>query len=259
MGSQSKSDALTNIIPARDTVAGDAFRRSSTSNMSLTLSVIGMRSPFANVRILLSSKTVLRFSIQTASTGPSQRIHVLSLRARSLNFPHMAAKIPLIHSPDRRSVSPNISSARMAFGFILTRLCCIPKTLLRTSCNTFIMFDLPAPGGPTNMIPWRTNVVSYSWITFNLQLSWSINLYLSITVVSVSCTFSWPPPCGMVIAGNKSASNERNKGTSCATNFERFMSLRVRMTSNSSSASSSLRFVAPAVRNTDRILRRPKS
>ena len=65
------------MMPARETVAGEALTSVSTSNMSLTLSVMGMRSPLASVRSLLSSSTVLRSSIQMASTGPSARIHVL--------------------------------------------------------------------------------------------------------------------------------------------------------------------------------------
>jgi len=66
----------TYTIPHLDTVAGDALLRFSTSNTNLTFSVIAIRSPLANVRILLSSNTVLRFSIQIASTGPSQVIQV---------------------------------------------------------------------------------------------------------------------------------------------------------------------------------------
>ena len=50
------------MTPARETVAGEALRRSSTSICSVTLGrSIGMRSLFASVRILLSSMTVLRF------------------------------------------------------------------------------------------------------------------------------------------------------------------------------------------------------
>ena len=91
------------MMPARLTVAGLAFLKSSTSNMSLTLSVMGMRSPLASVRILLSSRTVFKFSIQTASTGPSHKIHVLSLRALSLNLPHGRedARNPLARQPVR--------------------------------------------------------------------------------------------------------------------------------------------------------------
>jgi hypothetical protein len=42
----------------------------------LTFSVIAILSPLAKVRILLSSSTVFKFSIQIASTGPSQVIQV---------------------------------------------------------------------------------------------------------------------------------------------------------------------------------------
>merc|ERR1719387_1606023 len=81
-GCHPKSVGLTKMIPARDTVAGEAFRRFSTSNTILQLSVIGIRSLFARVRILLSSRTVFRFSIQMASTGPSQTIQVVYFSER---------------------------------------------------------------------------------------------------------------------------------------------------------------------------------
>jgi len=71
-----RSVSETNTYPHLDTVAGEALLRSATSNTIFTLSVIEIRSPLANVRILLSSNTVFRFSIQIASTGPSQVIHV---------------------------------------------------------------------------------------------------------------------------------------------------------------------------------------
>ena len=37
-----------------------------------------MRSPFARVKVLLSSSTLFRFSIQMASTGPSNTIQIRS-------------------------------------------------------------------------------------------------------------------------------------------------------------------------------------
>jgi len=60
-----------NTIPFLDTVAGDALSMLCTSKMILQLGAIGIRSPLASVRVLLSSSTELRFSIQMASTGPS--------------------------------------------------------------------------------------------------------------------------------------------------------------------------------------------
>ena len=45
-----------------------------------------MRSPFAKVRVLLSSNTLLRFSIHMASTGPSRTIQICSPEARGKRF-----------------------------------------------------------------------------------------------------------------------------------------------------------------------------
>eukprot|EP00982_Pelagococcus_subviridis_P015901 31437-Pelagococcus_subviridis.AAC.1 len=65
----------TKMIPARETVAGDALFRFSGSNIAFIAPDICTRSPFASVRTLLSSSTVFKFSIQIASTGPSSTIH----------------------------------------------------------------------------------------------------------------------------------------------------------------------------------------
>ena len=59
---------------------------------------------------LLSSRTVLRFSIQMASTGPSRTIQVfwvLLLAARR----HSTAKMPSVQSPVAASMRPNICGA----------------------------------------------------------------------------------------------------------------------------------------------------
>ena len=61
-----------------DTVAGEALSMLWGSNTTLQFGAIGIRSPFASVRVLLSSNTLLRFSIQIASTGPSRTIHMCS-------------------------------------------------------------------------------------------------------------------------------------------------------------------------------------
>lgn len=52
-------------------MAGEALLRFSTSKTILQFSVMAIRSPLARVRILLSSRTVLRFSIQIASKSIS--------------------------------------------------------------------------------------------------------------------------------------------------------------------------------------------
>mmetsp|Transcript_21875 Transcript_21875/g.74195 ORF Transcript_21875/g.74195 Transcript_21875/m.74195 type:complete len:249 (-) Transcript_21875:138-884(-) len=248
------------MMPARDTVAGEALRRSSTSKRSLTLSAIGMRSPLASVRSLLSSRTVFRFSIQTASTGPSQTIHVTSRRARSLNLAQMAAKMPLSHSPDVRSVSPNISSGRIAFGFIRIRLCGTDVVDERASCKTWMIFDLPLPGGPTSMMPWRTSVVSCSCKSFKRQVAWSTAfLCAKLAVTAVSNDLSPAPPAGALMPGKRSSRSVRKRATSCATNLERFMDRSVLSSSFDSSSPGWSRFVWPAERRTLRMFRRPKS
>jgi len=59
------------VIPILDMVAGEALSTLSGSKQSLALGAMTIRSPFAKVSVLLSSKTEFKFSIQTASTGPS--------------------------------------------------------------------------------------------------------------------------------------------------------------------------------------------
>lgn len=66
-----RTDALINTIPTLLTVAGDALSTLSGSKTNLQFGAITIRSPLANVSVLLSSNTEFKFSIQTASTGPS--------------------------------------------------------------------------------------------------------------------------------------------------------------------------------------------
>jgi len=61
---------------------------------------MGIRSPLANVRILLSSNTVLRFSIQIVSTGPSQVSQILNLEDLELHFCQRVEKTPGIQSSE---------------------------------------------------------------------------------------------------------------------------------------------------------------
>lgn len=65
-------------IPLRDTVAGDALSMLWGSKMILHWGDMGILSPLAKVKVLLSSSTLLRFSIQMASTGPSNTIQIRS-------------------------------------------------------------------------------------------------------------------------------------------------------------------------------------
>jgi len=67
---------------------------------------MGILSPLASVRILLSSNTVLRFSIQIASTGPSQTIQVLYLLALLFDFYHKDENTPGVQSSDISDLTP---------------------------------------------------------------------------------------------------------------------------------------------------------
>mmetsp|Transcript_8303 Transcript_8303/g.37841 ORF Transcript_8303/g.37841 Transcript_8303/m.37841 type:complete len:220 (-) Transcript_8303:806-1465(-) len=154
MGFQPSSVSETKMIPARDTVAGDALLRFSGSNIAFMIPLICTRSPLARVRTLLSSSTVLRFSIQMASTGPSSTIQVLfffSFAARR----HSTAKTPSVQSPVAASRRPNICGAVIALGFIFQTTCLLP-TSVRAPASVSQMAVLPLPVGPTSMIPWRT-------------------------------------------------------------------------------------------------------
>ena len=58
MGFQSSTEELINTIPFLDTVAGEALSMLCGSKMILQFGAIGIRSPFAKVRVLLSSSTL---------------------------------------------------------------------------------------------------------------------------------------------------------------------------------------------------------
>jgi len=66
------------LLPFLETVAGEALSMLWGSKMILQFGAMGIRSPLASVRVLLSSRTELRFSIQIASTGPSNTSHMCS-------------------------------------------------------------------------------------------------------------------------------------------------------------------------------------
>jgi hypothetical protein len=82
-------------IPQRDTVAGEACERSSTSNIIVIQFVNLMIYPLVKHNFLLSSRTVFIFSIQTASTGPSNTTHFLYfISASYAHFLMMIAMTP---------------------------------------------------------------------------------------------------------------------------------------------------------------------
>mmetsp|Transcript_1821 Transcript_1821/g.6195 ORF Transcript_1821/g.6195 Transcript_1821/m.6195 type:complete len:250 (+) Transcript_1821:8275-9024(+) len=77
-GRQPSKLGWTYTMPHRDTVAGDATARSATSKIMFIKPCMAIISPEFRHSFLLSSSTVFMFSIQIASTGPSNTTHFLS-------------------------------------------------------------------------------------------------------------------------------------------------------------------------------------
>ena len=88
--------------------------------------------------------------------------------ARSV-FLHSVEKIPSVQSLVETSNRPNIWGAVMALGFILISLCGVPQSVI-AFIKTWIQLVLPAPLGPSTIIPWRTRWVSNNCKKF---VTWS--------------------------------------------------------------------------------------
>mmetsp|Transcript_13821 Transcript_13821/g.40581 ORF Transcript_13821/g.40581 Transcript_13821/m.40581 type:complete len:205 (+) Transcript_13821:6572-7186(+) len=165
-GRQPSSDASTYTMPARETVAGEATDRSSTSKRRETCAGIAMRSPLMSVRSLLSSRTVFIDSIHSVSTGPSISSHFSSGLSSEHTSRITFARTPSVHSKVCRSYSPY----RLAYGTALG-LMTIGRTAWKPStsafrsrdiaaASTFQTVDLPPSDGPTSMLPWRVSLDS---------------------------------------------------------------------------------------------------
>jgi hypothetical protein len=87
-------------MPVRDTVAGDALTKSSTSNIMVIHCVSRIFWPLVRHNTLLSSNTVFMFSIHTASTGPS--------KADPLELWFVAVSLAHLHDVGDDSVGPNL-------------------------------------------------------------------------------------------------------------------------------------------------------
>lgn len=182
------------MIPARLTVAGDALARCSTSKSSFMCEAIGTRSPLAKVKTRLSSRTVLRFSIQMASTGPSRTIQTevgvveveeeeeeeeevesfVAADDEEEGAPpppppppednlaallHSAAKTPSVQSPVAASIRPNICGAVSALGLSRQTTVLRPSAVSAAARHSTSAV-LPLPEGPTSMMPCLTRLVS---------------------------------------------------------------------------------------------------
>ena len=96
------------MMPTLETVAGDATNRSSTSNIIVISLLILILSPDTKHNFLLSSKTVFMFSIQIASTGPSNMTHLRSLVVLAAACLYIVLMMPSCHSLVFGSNSPYI-------------------------------------------------------------------------------------------------------------------------------------------------------
>lgn len=92
------------------------------SKIILQVGAIESLSPLAKVRVLLSSRTELRFSIQMLSTGPSRTNQTYSPGFSFRVLRQRAEKMPSVQSLVATSKRPNIWAAVIAFGFILISL-----------------------------------------------------------------------------------------------------------------------------------------
>ena len=164
-GSQPTFVASQKIIPTRLTVAGDASSRSSASNIMVMRSVILMISPDMRQSFLLSSSTVFMFSIQTASTGPSNMTHWRSLPVSMAQFRKMTASTPSDHSCVLSSKLPYSWPALMDLGFIVCMTTFSkgsPRSahVVIASAKQWTDEVLPEQVWPTIMTPCRTSTIS---------------------------------------------------------------------------------------------------
>jgi len=95
-----------NTIPHLDTVAGLATNKSIGSNIIFIYLFIPIFSPLLRHNVLLSSNTVFMFSIQMASTGPSNNNHFLYGLSSLARFLNLTAINPSVHSLVTKSLNP---------------------------------------------------------------------------------------------------------------------------------------------------------
>ena len=154
---------------------------------------------------------------------------------------------------------PNICGAVMAFGFIFQMFVFVP-ICVSAPASVSAMAVFPAPVGPTSMIPCLTWYVSYSCTHFASQLGCSCRPFL-VATSRIAASTSGNTALSASMPGKMSPMRDLNRGTSSATNLDMFMSRSVRIARYSSDFFGSLfaRFVAPIVRKTLRMFRKPKS
>mmetsp|Transcript_17795 Transcript_17795/g.60097 ORF Transcript_17795/g.60097 Transcript_17795/m.60097 type:complete len:253 (+) Transcript_17795:1621-2379(+) len=250
------------IMPARETVAGDATRRSSTSNKSDICGVSGMRSPLMSVKILLSSMTEFIDSIHMASTGPSKRIHASPGLSDSAHDLKIVDRMPSAHSKVARSYAP-YNSVRV-IDFELMRYDVTgawPATPSRASldlalASVFQAVDLPLKEAPTSMLQCLVSFESYSCPILKSRNGCGCRPF-ALRSASKAAPRSPISERGSSKDGNKSPSKRRKSRSSSLINFGKFMSLSARIKMASSLVAGSARLMAPAMLRTAFKFRNP--
>mmetsp|Transcript_5801 Transcript_5801/g.17737 ORF Transcript_5801/g.17737 Transcript_5801/m.17737 type:complete len:318 (-) Transcript_5801:1272-2225(-) len=255
IGHQPRSSVLKKIIPARDTVAGEACDKSSTSNSRDTCGGIAMRSPDSRVSSLLSSSVVFIDSIHSVSTGPSNRIHFWSGDSSLHTVRIMRASTPSCHSCVAESKQPYSSSLDSASGLMVCTCtfwyCSLSGSsflsLAMARVRHFHASDLPAPVLPTIMLPWRATLQSKTWMILTMYSSTTCRLF-SVSSASIAARSEPPSLTGSSTPGKRSESSAMKSGRSRKTSLGLMRSSMVRYRMTSSGASGSTRLRLPAAR-----------
>mmetsp|Transcript_31233 Transcript_31233/g.75410 ORF Transcript_31233/g.75410 Transcript_31233/m.75410 type:complete len:230 (-) Transcript_31233:1446-2135(-) len=169
--------------PSRETVAGEATERSSTSKRHFTMGGIEMRSPLMSVRSLLSSRTVFIDSIHRVSTGPSIRIHLRSGFSSAHASRMHEERVPSVHSRVTRLYSPNSSPRENALGLTMYVVTFSHPAFFAflsarwAFCSVFHAVVLPVIVLPTSMLPCLHAFASYVWMTLRMMfaLCWRLS------------------------------------------------------------------------------------
>jgi len=159
-------------MPARETVAGVAKRRSRISKIMRMYGFSGMRSLEASVSMRLSSITEFMDSIQLASRSPSSMIHLgfsFSIWPRSRMILDSS---PSFHSRVAMEMYPYSSSVFTDLGLMSVKVVLLSGLRwLRAAISVRQHWDLPAAGGPITNTQCRMAASSSSCTTFSLNTS----------------------------------------------------------------------------------------
>mmetsp|Transcript_13737 Transcript_13737/g.31799 ORF Transcript_13737/g.31799 Transcript_13737/m.31799 type:complete len:248 (+) Transcript_13737:6710-7453(+) len=234
------------MIPARDTVAGEASRKFSISNSRRMGGVSGMRSLDASVSILLSSITVFMDSIHSGSISPSRTMYSCGTVVMLAKSRKICDTRPSFHSRVDAWMYPYSSLRVTALGlstcvvvFSLAMFCALARVLM--------MHDLPQPAGPSTNTDQRTSSSSRSCDTLRLNTSsgWMPSSRAALRMMSSKVASRLRGTSSSVL-GNKSLSRPMKMPTSSATSLPRLKSRRARRSTLSSDRSLSWRRMPPA-------------